>query len=253
LGAALGAKQIRSGRDTAEIPRIAALIPCHNKQVDIATVIRDFRAVLPEAAIHVYDNNSDDGTREAARAAGAIVRSEPQQGKGRVVRRMFADIDADIYVSVDGAATYDAASASSLISDLIENHRDMDRTDGDCRPVVFGRRDPRQHHPRAARTETAGLSRTARNRQPIQGQHGLNTMREIVRTNDPVLINAIEALFDGAHIAYLVLDQNMSVLEGSIGMLPRRIMVADEQETEARQLLTDAGLGGELRDQKSRT
>jgi hypothetical protein len=72
-------------------------------------------------------------------------------------------------------------------------------------------------------------------------------LREIVRTNDPVLINAIEALFDGAHIAYLVLDQNMSVLEGSIGMLPRRILVADDQESEARQLLIDAGLGNELR------
>ena len=75
-------------------------------------------------------------------------------------------------------------------------------------------------------------------------------MREIVRTNDPVLINAIETLFNGAHIAYMVLDQNMSVLEGSIGLLPRRIMVADQQELEARQLLTDAGLASELRDLK---
>ena len=72
-------------------------------------------------------------------------------------------------------------------------------------------------------------------------------MREIVRTNDPVLISAIEALFDGAHIAYMVLDQNMSVLEGSIGMLPRRVMVADDQVAAARRLLTDAGLGHELR------
>ncbi|MET0276691.1 MAG: DUF2007 domain-containing protein [Pseudorhodoplanes sp.] len=72
-------------------------------------------------------------------------------------------------------------------------------------------------------------------------------MREIVRTNDPVLINAIEALLDGAHIAFLVLDQNMSVLEGSIGMLPRRILVADDEETDARELLTEAGLGHELR------
>jgi hypothetical protein len=72
-------------------------------------------------------------------------------------------------------------------------------------------------------------------------------LREIVRTNDPVLITAIEALFGGAHIAYLVLDQNMSVLEGSIGMLPRRILVADEQETDARELLIEAGLGHELR------
>ena len=75
-------------------------------------------------------------------------------------------------------------------------------------------------------------------------------MREIVRTNDPVLINAIEALFDGARIAYMVLDQNMSILEGSIGMLPRRIVVADDQEHEARKLLTDAGLGNELRERK---
>lgn len=75
-------------------------------------------------------------------------------------------------------------------------------------------------------------------------------MREIVRTNDPVLINAIEALFTGAHIPYMVLDQNMSVLEGSIGMLPRRILVADDSDEEARQLLTDAGLGQELRPRK---
>jgi hypothetical protein len=75
-------------------------------------------------------------------------------------------------------------------------------------------------------------------------------LREIVRTNDAVLISAIEALFAGAHIPYLVLDQNMSVLEGSIGMLPRRILVDDASEQEARQLLTDAGLGRELRPQK---
>lgn len=75
-------------------------------------------------------------------------------------------------------------------------------------------------------------------------------MREIVRTNDPVLINAIEVLLGGAHIACLVLDQNMSVLEGSIGMLPRRILVADEEEAEARQLLVEAGLGHELRPEK---
>jgi len=74
-------------------------------------------------------------------------------------------------------------------------------------------------------------------------------LQEIVRTNDPVLISAIEALLGGAHIPYLVLDQNMSVLEGSIGMLPRRILVDDGSELEARQLLTDAGLGRELRPQ----
>lgn len=75
-------------------------------------------------------------------------------------------------------------------------------------------------------------------------------MREIVRTNDPVLISALEALFTGAHIPYMVLDQNMSVLEGSIGMLPRRILVDDASEQEARQLLVDAGLGQELRPEK---
>jgi hypothetical protein len=75
-------------------------------------------------------------------------------------------------------------------------------------------------------------------------------LREIVRTNDPILISAIEALFTGAHISYLVLDQNMSVLEGSIGMLPRRILVDDDSEEEARALLIDAGLGKELRPEK---
>jgi hypothetical protein len=79
---------------------------------------------------------------------------------------------------------------------------------------------------------------------------GLTALREIVRTNDPVLISAIEALFTGAHIPYMVLDQNMSVLEGSIGMLPRRILVDDAYEREARTLMTDAGLGKELRPEK---
>jgi hypothetical protein len=89
------------------------------------------------------------------------------------------------------------------------------------------------------------VRRFAARKQRCHGE--LRPLREIVRTNDPVLINAIEALFDGAHIAYLVLDRNMSVLEGSIGMLPRRILVADDQETDARELLTEAGLAHELR------
>ncbi len=121
----MGAKQFGPGRVATENLQIAVLIPCHNEQAAIATVVRDFRAVLPDATIHVYDNNSDDGTAEAARAAGALVGMEPRQGKGHVVRRMFADIEADIYLLVDGDATYDAASAPSLISDLIENQRDM--------------------------------------------------------------------------------------------------------------------------------
>ena len=89
--------------------RIAVLVPCFNEEAAVATVVADFRKALPTAEIFVYDNNSRDRTVEVARAAGAIVRSERRQGKGHVVRRMFADVDADIYVLVDGDATYDAA------------------------------------------------------------------------------------------------------------------------------------------------
>jgi hypothetical protein len=113
--------------DTTSIasPRIAVLIPCYNEALTVATVVRDFRAVLPEAAIYVYDNNSSDGTAEAARAAGATVRRETRQGKGHVVRRMFADIEADLYLMVDGDATYDAASAPRLIEAMLEGPCDM--------------------------------------------------------------------------------------------------------------------------------
>src|ERR1051325_10802340 len=83
-------------------PRIAVLVPCYNEDPTIAAVVREFRAALPQATVYVYDNNSTDGTVEAARAAGAVVRAERRQGKGNVVRRMFADIDADVYVLVDG-------------------------------------------------------------------------------------------------------------------------------------------------------
>ena len=92
-------------------PRIAVLVPCHNEALTVAAVVEGFRAALPEARIHVFDNNSTDGTAEVARAAGAEVRFERIPGKGSVVRRMFADIDADIYVMVDGDDTYDAALA----------------------------------------------------------------------------------------------------------------------------------------------
>ncbi len=105
--------------------RIAVLVPCYNEAAAIGTVVAGFRATLPNAGIYVYDNNSTDGTAAAAGKAGAIVRSETRQGKGNVVRRMFADVDADVYVLVDGDATYDAPSAPAMISDLIENHRDM--------------------------------------------------------------------------------------------------------------------------------
>lgn len=104
---------------------VAVLIPCYNEEATIAKVVEDFRQALPRARIYVYDNNSRDKTIEVAQAAGAIVRKEPFQGKGNVVRRMFADIEADIYVLVDGDATYDAASAPSMIQCLIDNHLDM--------------------------------------------------------------------------------------------------------------------------------
>ena len=86
---------------------------------------RDFRAALPQATVYVYDNNSTDGTAEVARAAGAVVRRETHQGKGNVVRRMFSDIDADVYVLVDGDATYDAPSAPAMIARLLEDRLDM--------------------------------------------------------------------------------------------------------------------------------
>ena len=105
--------------------RVAVLVPCFNEEAAIATVVSDFRKALPAAGIFVYDNNSRDRTVEVARAAGAEVRGERRQGKGHVVRRMFADIEADIYVLVDGDATYDAPSAPGMIDALVNDHLDM--------------------------------------------------------------------------------------------------------------------------------
>ncbi|MDE2601727.1 MAG: glycosyltransferase [Bradyrhizobium sp.] len=105
--------------------RIAVLVPCFNEEAAVATVVADFRKSLPGARIFVYDNNSSDRTAEVARAAGAEVRAERRQGKGHVVRRMFADIDADVYVLVDGDATYDATSAPRMVDTLMSNHLDM--------------------------------------------------------------------------------------------------------------------------------
>ncbi len=106
-------------------PRIAVLLPCYNEQAAIGRTVAEFRAALPQAAIYVYDNNSSDRTVEVATAAGATVRRERIQGKGAVVRRMFADVDADIYVMADGDATYDAASAPALIAALLDDQLDM--------------------------------------------------------------------------------------------------------------------------------
>jgi glycosyltransferase involved in cell wall biosynthesis len=106
-------------------PRIAVLLPCYNEEAAIAQTVAGFRAALPSATIYVYDNNSQDRTVEVARAAGAVVRSERMQGKGNVVRRMFADVDADIYVMADGDATYDAEAAPQLVRRLIDEQLDM--------------------------------------------------------------------------------------------------------------------------------
>ena len=106
-------------------PRIAVLIPCYNEESTIAKVVRDFRASLPGAVIYVYDNNSRDATAPRAREAGAVVRGEIQQGKGNVVRRMFADIEADVYVMADGDDTYDASVAPALIAKLIDEGLDI--------------------------------------------------------------------------------------------------------------------------------
>jgi glycosyltransferase involved in cell wall biosynthesis len=105
--------------------RIAVLVPCYNEEAAVATVVSAFRKALPSAQIYVYDNNSKDRTAQIAREAGAEVRSERRQGKGHVVRRMFADVDADIYVLVDGDATYDAPSAPRMIERLLAEHLDM--------------------------------------------------------------------------------------------------------------------------------
>jgi glycosyltransferase involved in cell wall biosynthesis len=107
------------------MPKIAVLIPCYNEEAAIATVVGDFHKMLPGASIYVYDNNSKDRTVEVAKAAGAIVRTEMLQGKGNVVRRMFADIESDIYVLVDGDATYDAASAPKMVAALLDGPLDM--------------------------------------------------------------------------------------------------------------------------------
>src|SRR5205823_14170997 len=104
--------------------RRAVLVPCFNEEATIGAVVADFRAALPEAAVYVYDNNSADRTLDLARAAGARVRREMHQGKGNVVRRMFAAVDADVYVLVDCDATYDAASARAMIGPPIEERLD---------------------------------------------------------------------------------------------------------------------------------
>ena len=114
----------RPAADPAEA-RIAVTLPCYNEAATIAQVIEDFRSALPGADIYVFDNNSTDATAQIAREAGAIVRTEIRQGKGHVVRRIFADIEADIYVMADGDGTYDASLAPTLVELMKKNHVDM--------------------------------------------------------------------------------------------------------------------------------
>jgi glycosyltransferase involved in cell wall biosynthesis len=106
-------------------PKIAVLLPCYNEEAAIGETVAGFRAALPDATVYVYDNNSTDRTREIAAAAGAVVRTEKQQGKGHVVRRMFADIDADVYVMADGDLTYDPAAAPTMVEMLLTDGLDM--------------------------------------------------------------------------------------------------------------------------------
>ncbi|MFZ3483754.1 glycosyltransferase family 2 protein [Sphingomonas sp. 3-13AW] len=105
--------------------KIAILLPCYNEEAAIAQTIAGFREALPDATIYVYDNNSRDRTVAVAQAAGAVVRTERIQGKGAVVRRMFADIEADVYVMADGDATYDASVAPAMVAQLVTEQLDM--------------------------------------------------------------------------------------------------------------------------------
>ena len=105
--------------------RIAVILPCFNEEAAIGETVAGFRAALPTATIYVYDNNSRDRTSELAKAAGAVVRTERQQGKGHVVRRMFADVDADVYVMADGDLTYDPKAAPEMVRMLLEEQLDM--------------------------------------------------------------------------------------------------------------------------------
>ena len=111
--------------------RIAVLIPCYNEELTVKKVVKDFKKELPEAAIYVYDNNSKDDTAKIAKKAGAIVVPEPNQGKGNVVRSMFRDVDADVYVMVDGDDTYPADEVHKLIEAVNEGN------DGHWRQIIF--------------------------------------------------------------------------------------------------------------------
>jgi glycosyltransferase involved in cell wall biosynthesis len=120
-----GASPASAASAAPRLPSVAVIIPCYNEEVAIPKVVADFRRALPDATVYVYDNRSTDRTAEVARAAGATVRRELRPGKGNVVRRMFQDIEADVYVMVDGDDTYDASLAPALVARLMDDRLDM--------------------------------------------------------------------------------------------------------------------------------
>ena len=124
--------------------KIAVLIPCYNEEKTIQKVVKDFQRELPEAVIYVYNNNSSDRTAEVAKAAGAIVRNEYQQGKGNVIRRMFAEIDAHCYIMVDGDDTYPAEHAKEMIDKVL--HRNADMVVGDRLSSTYFEENKRPFH-----------------------------------------------------------------------------------------------------------
>ena len=121
----LGTGAPLAARPTQTKPAVAVLLPCRNEAAAIAKVVRDFQRNLPEATVYVYDNASTDDTAKTAAAAGAIVRTVPEPGKGNVLRRMFADIEASVYVVADGDDTYDATAAPAMVHRLLDGHLDM--------------------------------------------------------------------------------------------------------------------------------
>ena len=123
---------------------VAVLIPCYNEEATVASVVKDFKKVLPDAKIYVYDNNSTDKTASLAKAAGAIVRYEHQQGKGNVMRRMFREVDADCYVLVDGDSTYPASSAPKMVKAVLEHGADM--VVGDRLSSTYAKENKRKFH-----------------------------------------------------------------------------------------------------------
>ena len=124
-------------------PSVAVLLPCFNEEVTIGKVVRDFKAALPDATVYVYDNNSTDRTAEIAAAEGAIVRREPRQGKGNVIRAMFEDIDADVYVMADGDDTYPADAAPAMVSKVLDGY---DMVIGDRRTSTYFQENKRPFH-----------------------------------------------------------------------------------------------------------